>query len=120
MSRGSLLLWIRHAPHSTGHFAEGVRVGTMAVALGTPVRLLFIGDGVRVLAAHQEAYRLGPPVDKTLRDLVSPESPALVHGPSLDRRGLRDEDLAPGVPVRRIDSREAALAVLESSRTVPL
>lgn len=117
---GPVLIWIRHPPHTTAHFAEAIRVSAMATALGGPLRMLFIAEGVRALVRRQEPYRLGPPVDRALLDLVTPERPALVHAPSLVRRGLTPDELAPGVPVRLVDDAEAARWVLEADRTVPL
>jgi sulfur relay (sulfurtransferase) DsrF/TusC family protein len=115
-----VLLWVRRAPHSTVHLSEGIRIAAMSTALDVPARVLFIADGVRALVAGQEPYRLGPPVDKMLRDIVTPERPALVHAPSLAARGLEPLRLDPGVPTRLIDDDEAAEWVLSSARTVPL
>ncbi len=120
MNRGPVLLWVRHPPHSTVHFSEGVRVAAMTSALGTPVRLLFIADGVRALVNGQEPYRLGPPVDKSLRDIVTSERPALVHAPSLALRGLGPERLSRGVPFRLVDDTEVADLLLGSAHVVPL
>lgn len=117
---GQVLLWIRRPPHSTAHLSEAIRVAAMASALDVPVRMLFIADGVRALVAGQEPYLLGPPIEKTLRDLVTSERPALVHGPSLERRGLTLEGLVGGVALRIIDDAEAAQWVLNAARTVPL
>jgi sulfur relay (sulfurtransferase) DsrF/TusC family protein len=120
VSDGPVLLWIRRPPHSTGHFSEAVRVAAMATALDVPLRMLFIADGVRALVAGQEPYLLGPPIERTLKDIVTVERPALVHAPSLERRGLAREQLAHGVPVRLIDDDEAARWILDAGRTVPL
>ena len=92
-----VLLYIRHAPHTTVHLGEAIRLATMGTALGVPFRLLFLGDGVRALLRGTEAYRLGPPIDKLLADIVSAESPALVHRRSLEARGVSATDLAPRV-----------------------
>ncbi len=120
MTPGPVLLWVRHPPHATVHFSEGIRVAAMASALGTPVRLLFIADGVRALVEGQEPYRLGPPVDKSLRDIVTSERPALVHAPSLGGRGLGPENLSRGIPFRLVDDAEVADLLLESAQAVPL
>ena len=120
MSAGPVLLWVRRPPHSTAHFSEAVRVASMATALSVPLRMLFIADGVRVLIAGQEPYLLGPPVEKTLQDIVTVERPALVHAPSLQHRGLGREQLARGVPIQLIDDDEAAQWILDAARTVPL
>jgi sulfur relay (sulfurtransferase) DsrF/TusC family protein len=120
MSVGTVLLWVRRPPHSTVHFSEAIRVASMATALDVPLRMLFIADGVRALVASQEPYRLGPPVEKMLRDIVTADRPALVHGPSLDRRGLKREQLSAGVPLQLVDDDEAARWVLDAVRTVPL
>lgn len=120
MSVGPVLLWVRRPPHSTVHFSEGLRVAAMATALGTPLRVLFIADGVRVLVAGQEPFRLGPPIEKSLRDIVTTERPALVHAPSLERRGLERQRLAQNVPLQLIDDDAAAQWILDAARTVPL
>jgi sulfur relay (sulfurtransferase) DsrF/TusC family protein len=120
VSAGLVLLWVRRPPHSTVHFSEAVRAASMATALNVPLRMLFIADGVRALVVGQEPYVLGPPIEKTLQDIVTAERPALVHAPSLARRGLDREHLAPGVPVRMIDDDEAAQWVLDAARTVPM
>jgi sulfur relay (sulfurtransferase) DsrF/TusC family protein len=120
MSAGEVLLWIRRPPHSTVHFSEAVRVAAMTSALNVPVRMLFIAEGVRTLIAGQEPYRLGPPIEKLLKDIVTPERPALVHLPSLERRGLERGALVQGVPFRWIDDEEAAQWVVDAARTVPL
>jgi sulfur relay (sulfurtransferase) DsrF/TusC family protein len=120
VSDGLVVLWVRRPPHSTVHFAEAIRVAAMATALGTQLRMLFIADGVRTLSAGQEPYRLGPPIEKTLRDIVTPERPALVHAGSLERRGMERGTLAQGIPVQVIDDDETARWILDASRTVPL
>jgi sulfur relay (sulfurtransferase) DsrF/TusC family protein len=120
VSAGPVLLWVRRPPHSTAHFSEAVRVASMATALNVPLRMLFIAGGVRALVAGQEPYLLGPPVEKILQDIVNAERPALVHAPSLERRGLVSEQLARGVPFRLIDDEEAAQWILDAARTVPL
>jgi sulfur relay (sulfurtransferase) DsrF/TusC family protein len=120
VSTGEVLLWVRRPPHSTVHFSEAIRVAAMATALDVPLRMLFIADGVRALVAGQEPYRLGPPIERALRDIVSAERPALVHAPSLERRGLGREQLDPGVPIQLIDDDEAAQRIVDAARTVPL
>jgi sulfur relay (sulfurtransferase) DsrF/TusC family protein len=120
MTAATVLLWVRRPPHTTGHLSEAIRVAAMATALDVPLRILFIADGVRALVTSQEPYRLGPPIEKTLRDIVTPERPALVHGPSLEGRGLRREQLSPGVPFQLVDDDETARYVVEAARTVPL
>lgn len=115
-----VLLWIRRPPYSTVHVSEAIRVAAMASALDVPLRMLFIADGVRALVAGQEPYRLGPPIEKTLRDIVTAERPALVHAPSLERRGIGREQLAHGLPLRFIDDDETVQWILDASRTVPL
>ncbi len=118
-SEEGVLLWIRHAPHSTVHLGEAIRLATMGTALGVPFRLLFLGDGVRALLRGTEAYRLGPPIDKLLTDVVTAESPALVHRRSLEARGLSADDLAPRVPVELVDDGGAAEWLERSHRVVP-
>ncbi len=120
MSPAPVLLWVRRPPHSTVHFSEGIRLAAMTSALGTPVHLLFIADGVRTLVKGQEPYRLGPPVDKSLRDIVTAERPALVHAPSLAGRGLGPEDLSRGTPFRLVDDADVADLILDSAQVVPL
>ncbi len=120
MTAAPLLLWIRRPPYSSAHFGEAVRLAAMATALDQPVRLLFIADGVRVLARPRAAYQLGPPVERILQEIVTEERPALVHAPSLERRGLAPADLVPSVPVRPIGDAEAARWLVEAGRTVTM
>ncbi len=114
-----LLLWLRHAPHSTVHLSEALRMAAMASALGTPVRLLFLSDGVRALVRGQEAHRLSPPIARSLLGVVTEASPALVHAPSLARRGLAPDELVEGVAVELVDDAGAADWLLRAGRVVP-
>lgn len=120
MNEGGLVLWVRHAPYSTVHFSEGIRVAAMTSALDVPVTFVFVGDGVRVLTQRQEPYRLGPPVERLLAGIVTESNPARVHAPSLARRGLKRDDLVTSVPWRVVDDHGAAELLLGASRTVPL
>ncbi len=92
----------------------------MTVALGTPVRLLFVGEGVRALVRGQEPHRLGPPIEQLLQGIVGPDAPALVHRGSLTRRSLRAGDLIEGVPLALIGTAEAADWLVRADRVVPL
>ncbi len=120
MTLAPILLWIRRPPYTTAHFAEAVRVAGMAAALDQPVRFLFIAEGVRVLARGQAGYRLGPPVQRMLQEVVSEDRPALVHAPSLHHRGIARDDLVEGVAVRLIEDDEAARSLVEAGRTVTM
>ena len=115
-----ILFWIRHVPYSTNHLAEAIRASAMTVALGTPVRLLFVGEGVRALVQGQEPHRLGPPVEELLRGIVAADSPALVHGDSLDRRSILPSELIRGLPVNVVDTDEVAEWLVRVDRVVPL
>ena len=115
----AVLLWIRRPPFSTVHLSESIRVAAMTTALGVPLRLLFIGEGVRALARGPEPYRYGPPIEKTLAGIVTAERPALVHGPSLDRRGLDRDSLVAGLALERVDDASAADLVLRATQGVP-
>ena len=122
MSDGSVpkvLLWIRHAPHSTVHLSEAIRLASMGNAMGGSYRLLFIAEGDRALLGGQEAYRLGPPIDRLLVDIVRPERPALVHRPCLVRRGLERSSLVSRVPIEAVGDSEAAEALRDADRVVP-
>ncbi len=120
MTGASTLLWVRHAPYTTAHLSEAIRLAAMSSALGTTVRLLFVADGVRALVGGAEPYRLGPPIRRLLQDIVTDERPALVHAPSLERRGLSARDLEAGVALRLVDDDEAGRWIAEADRTVPL
>jgi sulfur relay (sulfurtransferase) DsrF/TusC family protein len=115
-----ILFWARHAPFSTNHLAEMIRTSAMTVALGTPVRLLFVEEGVRALVRDQEPHRLGPPIEQLLQGIISPESPALVHRGSLAHRSIRAEDLIESLPVALIGTDEAADWLVRADRVVPL
>ena len=91
----------------------------MGSAMGGTYRLLFIADGVRALVQGQEAYVLGPPVEKTLQAIVTEDRPALVHLPSLLRRGLGRSSLVAGVPLLPVSDSEAAAALERADRVVP-
>ena len=115
-----ILFWVRHAPYSTNHVAETIRTSGMAVALGTPVRLLFVEEGVRALVRGQEPHRLGPPIEQLLQGIISPESPALVHRGSLAHRSILAGDLIEGLPIALIETEEAADWLVRADRVVPL
>ncbi len=116
---GLVLLWLRHPPHSTVHLSEAVRTAAMATALGVPVRLLFIADGVRALVQRQEPYRLGPPIEKMLSGVVTDECPALVHRPSLDPTWDGPRLAGTGGPRRTRRRPAVADWVLQATRVVP-
>lgn len=112
------LLWVSHPPHSTVHLSEAIRLSAMATALGSPARLLFIGEGVRSLAQGQEPYRYGPPLEKMLAGIVTAESPLLVHGPSLSRRRMSQGSLAAHLPVEVVDDATAADWLYRANKVV--
>ncbi len=114
-----VLLWIRHPPHSTVHLTEAVRLAAMGTALGDTYRFLFVADGVRSLLRGQEPFRLGPPMETMFAGLVSEERPALVHLPSLLRRGLERASLVAPFPLRIVGDAEAARALGDADRVVP-
>ncbi len=115
-----ILFWVRHAPYSTNHLAETIRASAMTVALGTPVRLLFVGEGVRALVHGQEPHRLGPPLEQLLRGIIAADSPALVHGDSLARRSILPAELIADLPVTVVDTDEVAEWLVRADRVVPL
>ena len=115
-----VLLWIRHPPYSTIHLSEAVRLAAMGTALGSTYRVLFIGDGVRALVRGQEAFRLGPPIERIFAGIVTKERPAFVHLPSLLRRGLDRGALVAQLPLEPIGDAEAARALGTAGRVVPL
>lgn len=114
-----ILFWVRHAPYSTNYLAETIRAAAMTGALGTPVRLLFVGDGVRALVKGQEPFLKGPPVAKLLQGIVTDASPALIHRDSLAHRALDLDELVVGVPVTLVSTDEAADWIARSERVVP-
>ncbi len=116
----STLLWVRSPPFSTVHLAESIRLAAMATALGETVRFLFVAEGVRAVVPGPEPFRYGPPIAKSLAGIVTPERPALVHGPSLARRGLDPGALRFDVPVAIVDDAEAARWVVRCGKVVPL
>jgi sulfur relay (sulfurtransferase) DsrF/TusC family protein len=115
-----LLLWIRHPPYTSAHLGEAVRIMAMTTALGAAARCLFIGEGVRALVQGQEPYLLGPPLERLLLEVVTPENPALVHQGSLDARALAPERLIPSIPWVRAGDRQVAEALVSADRVVPL
>jgi sulfur relay (sulfurtransferase) DsrF/TusC family protein len=119
-SEGPLLLWIGRLPHSTVHLSESIRLAAMSSALDLPVRLLFVGEGVRALVRGQEPYRYSPPIEKLLTGIVSASSPALVHRPSLLHRGLDSSTLLAPVPAQLVDDHDAADWLIRARQVVPL
>ena len=115
-----VLLWIRHPPYSTVHLSEGVRLAAMGTALGSTYRVLFIGEGVRALVRGQEAFRLGPPIERMFAGIVTEAQPAFVHLPSLLRRGLDPSSLVSPLPFLPVGDGEAAAALRDAVRVVPL
>ena len=114
----SALLWVRHPPYSTVHLTEAIRLAAMGAAMGGTYRVLFIAEGVRALVRGQEAFRLGPPIERTLAGIVTAERPALVHLPSLLRRGLDRSALVDSLPLRAIGDGEAAESLAAADRVV--
>lgn len=115
-----ILYWVRHPPYSTNYLSETIRAAAMTGALGTAVRLLFVGDGVLALVREQEPFLLGPPLSKLLQGIVTDESAALVHRESLERRALGLEELVRDVPITLVTTEEAADWVARADQVVPL
>lgn len=115
-----ILFWIRHAPYTTNYLGEAIRVAAMTGALGTPVRMLFVGEGVRALVKGQEPFLFGPPVTQLLQGIVTNSSPALVHRDSLARRALDAGELVTDLPTTMVSTDEAADWMARSERVVPL
>lgn len=120
MTIPGLLLWIRHPPYTSAHLAEAIRIMAMTTALGATVRCLFIGEGVRALVRGQEPYLLGPPLERLLLEIVTPENPALVHQASLEARGLGPERLISSIPWDPAGDQQVAEAIVSADRVVPL
>ena len=115
----STLLWVRHPPYSTVHLAEVIRLAAMGTAMGDAYRVLFIAEGVRALVRQQKPFLLGPPIERTLAGIVTEDRPALVHLPSLLRRGLDHDSLVDRTPLRPIGDAEAAATLARVNRVVP-
>lgn len=115
-----LVLWVRHPPYTSAHLTEAIRIMAMTTALGVPVRCLFTGEGVRALVQGQEPYLLGPPLERLLVEIVTPESPALVHQASLKLRDLGPARLTSSLPWVPADDRSVAEALVSADRVVPL
>lgn len=49
----TLLVIIRHAPHSSNWLREGLDAALVAAAFGQPVHLLFMGQGIMALLKEQ-------------------------------------------------------------------
>ncbi len=113
------LLWMSHPPHSTVHLSEALRLSAMATALGSPVRMLFVGEGVRALVRGPEPYLYGPPLDRLLAGIVTPEAPVLVHGPSLTFRRWSRGSLLPQLPLEVVDDEGAAEWIYRAKKVVP-
>ncbi len=118
MSR--LLVWISHPPFSTSHLSEAARVSAMANAFEAEPEFLFISEGVRCLVKEAEPFRLGPPIDRLLQGLVTPERPGLVDASSLRRRGIDPERLTDALPLRLVSAEEIAERLLRSDRMVTM
>ena len=115
-----LLLWVRHPPYTSAHLGEAIRIMAMTTALGSSVRCLFIGEGVRALVRGQDPYLLGPPLERLLQGIVTPGSPALVHEGSLQGRNIAPERLIPTVPWELVGEEGVAEAIVSADRVVPL
>jgi sulfur relay (sulfurtransferase) DsrF/TusC family protein len=115
-----ILLWIRHPPYSTNHLAEAIRLGAMASALDLVPTCLFIGEGVRAWVRDQAPYLLGPPLAKMLQGIVTPSRPALIHEPSLRRRGLSTSRILEDLPTSLVGDEEVAEALWQADRVIPL
>ena len=120
MTLPGLVLWVRHPPYTSAHLMEAIRIMAMSTALGVPVRCLFTGEAVRALVGGQEPYLLGPPLERLLVEIVTPESPALVHQASLEARDLGPARLTASVPWVPADDRTVAEALVTAEKVVPL
>ena len=106
----SVCIMVRHAPYGTIHAAEAVRHINGAVANGFNTTAVFVDDGVYVLKTHQKEAETGfTNLEKALSDALAKTEPKvdiLVHRLSAGTRGLRHEDILPGV--KWIDDAELA------------
>lgn len=109
----AMLVVLRHAPHGSSWLREGLDAALVGAALGRPVSLLFLGDGVEALVAGQQAGPLGQKgTHPTLDMLAMYDIDTLwVDAQSLAQRGLAETDLQ--LPVTLVD--DAKLASLFAS-----
>ena len=95
MTRKTLII-VRHPPHGSSWAREGIEAVLVGGALGTPVDVLFDGDGVFCLLPGQKAGALDQkgtlPMIKAfpMYDIDT----ILVSRPALEARGLHADALA--------------------------
>lgn len=98
----SITVLISQAPYGTVHAAEGVRHVNGALTEGFDAVAMLVDDGVWLANQGHHAGQTGftSLSDALTASLQKPDGPVprvLVHGPSLDKRGIAPEELIPGV-----------------------
>lgn len=66
----TLLVVIRHAPHSSNVLREGLDAALVAAAFGKPVHLLFMGQGVMALLKEQGSGAPGQKATLPIIDML--------------------------------------------------
>ncbi len=98
MTSRSILVIVRHAPHGSSWVREGLETALVGAALGQPPTLLFSGDGVLALLAHQQRGALGQKGSAAMLEGMSlyDIEPLWYDQHSLEARGLDISQLMPG------------------------
>ncbi len=89
------LILIRTAPYGEASPAEGFRVIMTLPAMGVETTALVMDDGVYCLVRGGEAARVGwrANLSETFAQTREYDARLLVHGPSLQIRGVREDEI---------------------------
>ncbi|WP_445621717.1 sulfurtransferase complex subunit TusC [Kushneria sp. Sum13] len=98
MDSKSILVIVRHPPHGSSWVREGLEAALVGAALGQPPTLLFSGDGVLALLAHQQRGALGQKGSAAMLEGLSlyDIEPLWYDQGSLEDRGLAVDQLMSG------------------------
>ncbi|ARS53947.1 sulfurtransferase complex subunit TusC [Kushneria konosiri] len=98
MESKSILVVVRHPPHGSSWVREGLETALVGAALGQPPNLLFSGDGILALLAHQQRGALGQKGSAAMLEGLSlyDIEPLWYDRHSLEARGLDASQLIPG------------------------
>lgn len=102
--QGDLLIVIRHAPQGSAWVREGLELALVGGTLGQQVGVLFQGDGVMALLAHQTAGALRQKSTLPMIDVLEMYDigPLWVDEQSLQRFGLTQADMAVDVQAANV------------------
>ncbi|WP_457808074.1 DsrE family protein [Kushneria sp. EE4] len=104
MNAKSILVIVRHPPHGTSWVREGLETALVGAALGQPPTILFSGDGVLALLAHQQRGALDQKGSAAMLEGLSlyDIEPLWYDRASIEARAFDTERLIPGCQPARI------------------